>query len=306
MYRNVERAVQDATRELALLKHLHRQPRCSLVSHLRAWRKTDGKYLLFFECFPCDLGKLLMGSQRRHAHIDVRQAMRFAFNLSTSLAYLHSCHVIHRDVKPANILLRACSRQADPWEAVVADFGNSAILHHDEVAEGGGCSVARWAVTGQALTRRVCTLWYAAPEMLLPRGSYGFPADIWSLGLVLLEIEAQRAACPTRPDASDWEQLLAFWRLCQPAAATRGFLLRVRLELNRWQARPWLLAQDMSLTTETRARVGRRYGPRFRAFAFRLLEMEPQQRVAATSLSTSCQQTFRHWVALPCSWLLDC
>ena len=210
MYRNADRAVRDGARELAVLKHLGRRPPCALVSHLQAWRKTTRTYFLFFECFPCDLGKLLMGSQRRHTHIDVRQAMRFAFNLSASLAYLHSSNVIHRDVKPANILLRACSRQADPWEAVVADFGNSAILHRYEVAEGGGCSVARWAVTGQALTRRVCTLWYAAPEMLLPRGSYGFPADIWSLGLVLFKIEAQRAACPTRPAASDWEQFRAF------------------------------------------------------------------------------------------------
>ena len=121
------------------------------------------------------------------------------------------------------------------------------------------------------------------------------------MGLGVLEIEAQRAACPTRLGASDWEQLLAFWRLCQPAAATRGFLLRARLELERRQARPRLASDTLEPL-----RVGRRYGPRFRAFAFRLLEMEPRQRVAAKSLSTSCQQTFRLWVALPSLWLLDC
>ena len=159
--------------------------------------------------------------------------MGYTLNLSASLAFLHSNRVIHRDLKPANILLRLIHQLSsqpaaagDQWQSVIADFGNSAIVQHQKVAEGGVSCAAKWAATGRALSRRVCTLWYAAPEMLLPHETYCFGADVFSMGLVLLEIEALSAACPTRPGAPDWEQLRACWRLCQPAAATHGFPAR--------------------------------------------------------------------------------
>ena len=140
--------------------------------------------------------------------------------------------------------------------------------------------------------------------MLVAGERYAYPADIWSLGLVLLEIEATEAACPTRPGASDWEQLRVFWRLCQPAAAeTSGFPLSVRQELVRQQG--WPMASGR---VRLRTHVGQLYGPRFRTFAFRLLDFGPQQRVAAQTLSASCQLAFQHMhnVPLSCLWFLWC
>ena len=200
----------------------------------------------------------------------------------------------------------------DQWQAVLADFGNSAILQHKRAAEGNVSSVATWAETGRPLSRRVCTLWYAAPEMLMPRETYDYSADIWSLGLVLLEIEALEAACPTRPDAPDWEQLEACWRLCQPAAAPRlrqpaaaprGFIARAQRVFARRRGSGWLNRGLLS-PSHARGRVGARYGLRFRAFAFRLVEFVPQRRVHALPLSRSCQETVAYW--LHDSWLLDC
>ena len=118
--------------------------------------------------------------------------------------------------------------------AAIADFGNSAIVQPDRMTgKVGRVAVARWTETGKTLSRRVCTLWYAAPEMLVLGEPYDYPADIWSLGFVLVEIEAKEAACPTRSGAADWEQLRECWRLCQPAAARSGFLYRARQELAR-------------------------------------------------------------------------
>ena len=202
----------------------------------------------------------------------------------------------------------ACQPAAagDQWQAVIADFGNSAIVQRKKFAEGRVSSAAKWAVTGRTLSRRVCTLWYAAPEMLLPHETYCFGADVFSMGLVLLEIEALSAACPTRPGAPDWEQLRACWRLCQPAAATRGFPARAHRELARRQGPPWVGRRNLSVPSHARLRVGRWYGLRFRAFAFRLLEFVPQRRVDAQTLSTNCEQTFLYRGPLPSSWMLEC
>ena len=327
VFRKNERALRDAAREVKLLKHLHTQRRCALVCHLQAWRKTGRTYRLFFERFYADLAQFL--SRHRDAGVGVRVAMRITINLTTSLAFLQESCVIHRDIKPGNILLRmlrsnenTCQPTAehnhqpaavvDQWQAVLADFGNSAIVQHKRAAEGNVSSVATWAETGRPLSRRVCTLWYAAPEMLMPREPYDYSADIWSLGLVLLEIEALEAACPARPDAPDWEQLEACWSLCQPAAAPRlrqpaaaprGFIARAQRVFARRRGSGWL-SRGLPSPSHARGRVGARYGLRFRAFAFRLVEFVPQRRVHALPLSRSCQETFAYW--LHDSWLLDC
>ena len=272
-------------------------------------------YIAYFcERFHCDLATFLKRSNDRDERVDVRVAMGYTLNLSASLAFLHSNRVIHRDLKPANILLRLIHQLSsqpaaagDQWQSVIADFGNSAIVQHQKVAEGGVSCAAKWAATGRALSRRVCTLWYAAPEMLLPHETYCFGADVFfSMGLVLLEIEALSAACPTRPGAPDWEQLRACWRLCQPAAATHGFPARAHRELARRQCSSWARTHNLYVPSDARLRVGRWYGLRFRAFAFRLLEFAPQRRVDAQTLYTNCEQTFLYRVAVPCSWMLDC
>ena len=118
--------------------------------------------------------------------------------------------VIHRDLKPDNILLGKTDKF---WNAVIADFGNSAIVQQTQAA-GGACavarqpvalalqpSVARWTGSGRALSRNVCTLWYAAPEMLVPGKGYSYPVDVWSKGLVLVEVEWGDVVFPTKCDS---------------------------------------------------------------------------------------------------------
>lgn len=80
------------------------------------------------------------------------------------LAYLHSKHTVHRDIKPANILL---STRGD---AKVSDFGISAFVDNT-LAQ---CHTFLGTVT------------YMSPERIDGQ-PYSFPADVWALGLTLLE-----------------------------------------------------------------------------------------------------------------------
>ena len=80
------------------------------------------------------------------------------------LVYLHSKHTVHRDIKPANILL---STRGD---AKVSDFGISAFVDNT-LAQ---CHTFLGTVT------------YMSPERIDGQ-PYSFPADIWALGLTLLE-----------------------------------------------------------------------------------------------------------------------
>ena len=80
------------------------------------------------------------------------------------LSYLHSKHTVHRDIKPANILL---STRGD---AKVSDFGISAFVDNT-LAQ---CHTFLGTVT------------YMSPERIDGQ-PYSFPADIWALGLTLLE-----------------------------------------------------------------------------------------------------------------------
>lgn len=90
---------------------------------------------------------------------------------------LRSCHserIVHADVKPGNILW-------SPTDRVVklADFGSSARLPPHE----GGTGLVRWV-----------TLSYASPETMRDRGVVTPASDMWSLGVVALEMAA---ACRT-------------------------------------------------------------------------------------------------------------
>lgn len=86
------------------------------------------------------------------------------------LAYLHSNWVIHRDLKTANLLLN------NQGILKIADFG-----------------LAReYGSPATALSPKVVTLWYRAPELLLESREYTTAIDMWSVGCIFAELITQR------------------------------------------------------------------------------------------------------------------
>jgi len=108
---------------------------------------------------------------------------------------MHSKKILHRDVKGANILI---SNQGD---VKLADFG-----------------LARSTVNMRELTKKVVTLWYRAPELLLGERKYDDRIDVWSAGCLFAELLMNR---PLFPGASEPAQMDLIFALCgTPTEAT--------------------------------------------------------------------------------------
>lgn len=87
--------------------------------------------------------------------------------ICAAVGYLHANSIMHRDIKTENILL------SDDYEPVLADFSLAKVFN---------CSA-----NGRTHTPSIGTDTFRAPEVVEKKG-YSFPSDMWSVGVVLLEI----------------------------------------------------------------------------------------------------------------------
>ncbi|MBQ0942183.1 protein kinase [Ideonella sp. 4Y16] len=113
----------------------------------------------------------------QQAGLDVPARIGLMLQVMDAVAYAHASLVVHRDLKPGNILVSA------EGQVRLLDFGIARLLE-DGVAE------------DSELTRelgRALTVPYAAPEQL-SGGAIGTAADVYSLGVVLFEL-----LCGSRP-----------------------------------------------------------------------------------------------------------
>jgi serine/threonine protein kinase len=117
---------------------------------------------LAFEYVDADLARLISNRGRPFRPAAIKS---YAFQMIAAVYYLHSHRIIHRDIKPDNILV---SRNGI---VKLCDFG-----------------MARYVtVPMRTYTRGVVTLWYKAPELILD-GFYELSIDMWSIGCILYEL----------------------------------------------------------------------------------------------------------------------
>lgn len=132
----------------------------------------DGLYC-YQELIDYDLAKVIHSSvQLSEFHIK-----HLFYQILCGLKYIHSAEVIHRDLKPGNILctLSGCLKICDFGLArgLAAQFFTSKDNYHD-------------------ITNYVATRWYRAPELILSDKAYDKSIDMWSAGCILGEFYARK------------------------------------------------------------------------------------------------------------------
>ncbi|XP_050220054.1 mitogen-activated protein kinase kinase 9 [Mercurialis annua] len=148
------------------------------------------------------------------------------------LNYLHTHKIIHRDIKPSNLLVNKT------MDVKISDFGVSKIM----------CR------TLDACNSYVGTCAYMSPERFDPDtygGNYnGYAADIWSLGLTLLELYLGHFPFLTPGQRPDWATLMC--AICfgdppsSPEDASEEFRSFVECCLQKESSKRWTAAQLLS------------------------------------------------------------
>lgn len=146
---------------------------------------TEQKLTLVFEFLDQDLKKYLDVCD---SGLDIPILKSFLYQLLTGVAYCHHHRVLHRDLKPPNLLI---NREG---QLKLADFG---------LARAFGIPV-------RSYTHEVVTLWYRAPDILMASRKYSTPVDIWSVGCIFAEMANGR---PLFAGTSESDQLDKIFRL---------------------------------------------------------------------------------------------
>lgn len=101
--------------------------------------------------------------KRRQYYVDEILACKLIFQICCAVAYLHSYKILHRNIKPENILM---TKDTDDTEIKLIGFSLAKILHgNDKLSEFAG------------------TLHYCSPE-ILRHEAHSFEADVWAIGVV--------------------------------------------------------------------------------------------------------------------------
>ncbi|PVH95152.1 Pkinase-domain-containing protein [Periconia macrospinosa] len=191
-----------AIREISLLKEMNDDNIVRLFNIVHA----DGhKLYLVFEFLDLDLKKYMEalpvsdggrgkplpeGSNPELSRMGLGPDMvkKFMTQLCQGIRYCHAHRVLHRDLKPQNLLI---DRDGN---LKLADFG-----------------LARaFGVPLRTYTHEVVTLWYRAPEILLGGRQYSTGVDMWSVGCIFAEMCTRK---PLFPGDSEIDEIFKIFRV---------------------------------------------------------------------------------------------
>eukprot|EP00118_Oscarella_pearsei_P015514 m.140400 g.140400 ORF g.140400 m.140400 type:complete len:299 (+) comp38303_c0_seq11:186-1082(+) len=170
-----------AIREISILKELKHPNVVSLDDVIY----SDKKLYLVFEFLDQDLKRFV--DTRDTKEISRELIKSYLHQLLSGISYCHGRRILHRDLKPQNLLVdrHGCIK--------LADFGLARAFF----------------VPVRTYTHEVVTLWYRAPEILLGARFYSTPVDLWSIGCIFAEM---LQGSPLFPGDSEIDQLFRVFR----------------------------------------------------------------------------------------------
>jgi len=230
-----------AIREISLLKQLQHPNVVRLYDVIH----TDKKLTLVFEFLDQNLKQYMDACGSEGMHLDT--AKSFLFQLLRAIAYCHDHRVLHRDLKPQNLLINMNG------ELKLADFG---------LARSFGIPV-------RSYTHEVVTLWYRPPDVLMGSKKYSTSVDIWSMGCIFAEMVNGN---PLFPGTSDDDQLLKIFEILgTPSPVTWPDMAQLPQFKENFAVYPSVPLR----------KVCRRLDPAGLDLLQRMLEYDPMKRISA-------------------------
>uniref|UniRef100_A0A8D0MR77 Cell division protein kinase 5 n=1 Tax=Sus scrofa TaxID=9823 RepID=A0A8D0MR77_PIG len=177
----------SALREICLLKELKHKN----IVRLHDVLHSDKKLTLVFEFCDQDLKKYFDSC---NGDLDPEIVKSFLFQLLKGLGFCHSRNVLHRDLKPQNLLINRNG------ELKLADFG---------LARAFGIPV-------RCYSAEVVTLWYRPPDVLFGAKLYSTSIDMWSAGCIFAELaNAGRPLFPGNDVDDQLKRIFRYPRICR-------------------------------------------------------------------------------------------
>ncbi|XP_014259306.1 cyclin-dependent kinase 17-like isoform X2 [Cimex lectularius] len=179
-----EGAPCTAIREVSLLKELKHANIVTLHDIVH----TEKSLTLVFEYLENDLKDYM---DVRGNSLSPHNVKLFLFQLLRGLAYCHKRRILHRDLKPQNLLIN------ERGELKLADFGLARAK----------------SVPTKAYSNEVVTLWYRPPDVLMGSTEYSTQIDMWGVGCIFFEMASGR---PLFPGTTVEEELTLITRVLGP------------------------------------------------------------------------------------------
>uniref|UniRef100_A0A803PXH0 Protein kinase domain-containing protein n=1 Tax=Cannabis sativa TaxID=3483 RepID=A0A803PXH0_CANSA len=153
-------------REVSILRMLSRDPHIVRLMDVKQGFNKEGKTVLYlvFEYMDTDLKKFIRSFRQTTDKVPLDIVKTLMFQLCKGVAFCHGHGILHRDLKPHNLLMDRKTMMLK-----IADLG-----------------LARaFTVPLKKYTHEILTLWYRAPEVLLGATHYSTGVDMWSVGCIL-------------------------------------------------------------------------------------------------------------------------
>lgn len=115
---------------------------------------------------PDNLNRVIRNYAKNKEEFPVFLIKLYAFQMARALAFMHNQGVLHRDIKPQNVLIDSSTNRV-----YICDFGSAKKFNGEEQ------NVAY-----------ICSRYYRAPELIFGNTDYDSSIDIWSFGCVLAEM----------------------------------------------------------------------------------------------------------------------
>jgi len=197
-----EGAPCTAIREVSLLKNLKHANIVTLHDIVH----TNNSLTLVFEYLERDLKQYMDDCG---AILAIENIKLFLFQLLRGLAYCHARRVLHRDLKPQNLLIN------ERGELKLADFGLARAK----------------SVPTKTYSTEVVTLWYRPPDVLLGSAEYSTPIDMWGVGCILYEMVVGK---PAFPGCNIEDQLRLIFKVLGTPSQENMTELAIMKELQRY------------------------------------------------------------------------